>query len=140
MAGGYGAGRASFAVDFVGVDTLQARLQATREGLTGPQMRRANLAAARIMAAAARASAPRRSGRLAATVRPRASTRTARVAVGGPGVPYAGVIHWGTPRWRREPPMNIQANPWVSQAAQATEPVWTFEYWQYVQNLLDRNV
>lgn len=138
MAGGYGAGGGSFALDVRGEEQLQLRIQAIRAGLEGNQLRRANLVAANIMATAARATTPSRTGRLRATVRPRATRNTARVAAGGPGVPYAGVIHWGTVATSGRP-SNIRAQPWLSNAAEATEPAWTHAYWQYVQNLCDRN-
>jgi hypothetical protein len=138
MPSGYGRGGASLALQVQGEDQVRARIEGVREGLDGRQLRAANLEAARIMTAAAQATAPSRTGRLRGTVRARATSRTATVALGGPGVPYAGVIHWGTPDGATGRPSNIDANPWVSIAAQATEPEWTYAYWRYVQNLCDR--
>jgi hypothetical protein len=58
--------------------------------------------------------------------------RRARVVAGRASVPYAPPIHWG---W---PARNIAAQPFVSQAAQATESQWLPVYLHDVQQALDR--
>lgn len=78
----------------------------------------ANRAAAALAAAAAAARAPRRTGRLAASVRAGASRTEGVIRSGGARVPYAGPIHWG---W---PARKIRANPFATMAASATEPQW----------------
>lgn len=78
----------------------------------------ANALVAAIVTAEAAARAPKRTGRLAATVRGNRAKTRASVRVGYARVPYAGPIHWGWPR------RGIEAQPFVSQAAQATEHVW----------------
>lgn len=91
-----------------------------------------NAAVAAIVVQAAGAYAPRRTGALAASPRPSRAKARARVLAGGARVPYAGPIHWG---W---PARNIQAQPWLSQAAQATEPQWTGTYRQGVEDVLSK--
>ena len=76
--------------------------------------------------------APQRTGRLAGNIRPAKQAQRARIMAGSSGVPYAGPIHWG---W---PARNIAENPFISRAAQATEPEWTQAYLEDVQAALDR--
>lgn len=72
------------------------------------------------VAQVARGLAPVRSGRLVGTIRA-AQPTSARavtaggVTAGGPGVPYAGPIHWG---WAAR---NIQAQPFLTDALAQTE-------------------
>jgi hypothetical protein len=105
----------------------------------------AHVQVARVVATEAKRQAPKKSGKLSDTVRPLAGQRYARVAVGNnrktaSGVPYAGPIHWGWPRsspklkrvkpqYRtytitQNPEWFISPNPFVVEAAQATEPIW----------------
>jgi hypothetical protein len=75
---------------------------------------------------------PRRTGALAATVRP-AGTRTAAVVRAGRAtVPYAKVIEYG---W---PGHNIGPQPYVTSAAHDTEPEWTSYYEEQIETLLHR--
>lgn len=55
---------------------------------------------------------PRRTGRLAGTIRAGRAKARATVRAGSAGVPYAGVIHWG---W---PARNIAAQPFLLDAAE----------------------
>jgi hypothetical protein len=72
--------------------------------------------AARIVTAAAQRAAPRRTGRLAASLRAAAGLDGAGT-ITSPLV-YAVPIHWGRPAH------NIQADPFIVRAAAATEPEW----------------
>lgn len=81
-------------------------------------LKEANAAAAAIVANAAAARAPHRSGRLAATVRGNKAVGRAQVRGGGASVPYAGPVHWG---W---PAHGIEGNPFIPDAAQDTEATW----------------
>lgn len=63
----------------------------------------------------ARGMAPVRSGRLAGSIRADSAATAATVTAGGPGVPYAGPIHWG---W---PARNIRAQPFLVDALSAAE-------------------
>jgi hypothetical protein len=112
-----------------GMRRLRAELR--RADIDLADLREVNLAAARTVAAAATPRAPRRSGMLAASTRPGATRTTGVVRAGGARVPYAGVVHWG---W---PARHIPAQPWLTQAAEATEPVWVGHYWAELERVLD---
>lgn len=83
--------------------------QVDRELVKG--LKSANEAAAAVVAQRAMGEVPRRSGALAATIKPSATQAAGRVAVGSAKVPYAGVIHWGWPR------RHIRPNQFVTRAA-----------------------
>ncbi len=95
-------------------------------------LRDVNKAAAQVVASAAASSAPRRSGRLAGSIRAGATQRAGVVRAGRKSVPYAGPIHWG---W---PARNIRANPWLANTAQATESRWVDEYMQQLERAIDQ--
>lgn len=116
-------------------------------------LKEAHLKVARIVAAAAKAAAPVRSGKLAESIRPNAGQRYARVSVGNnrstkTGIPYAGPIHWGWPTGSPKLPKKMQQikgrewfiapNPFVIDAAQATEPQWTRVYLGAIDEIVDK--
>jgi hypothetical protein len=107
----------------VKVEGLQ-RLVATlgRAAIDVEDMKAAHAEAGRIVAADATPRAPRVSGALAGSVRPARQARRARIMAGGARVPYAGPIHWG---WNAR---HIRPHPFISWAAQATEPQWAEGY------------
>lgn len=109
-----------------------ARLRRTlrQAGVDVKRLTAINRQAASIVADAATPTAPRRTGRLAASVRAGATTRAGVVRAGRSVVPYAGPIHWG---W---PARGIQPQPWIQQAAQATEDQWVSEYMDHVDAVL----
>jgi hypothetical protein len=92
----------------------------------------ANAATAAIVATAAAARAPHRTGRLAASIRGNRAVGKAVVRGGGARVPYAGPVHWG---W---PARHITGQPFISEAAVATEPVWLPPYEQALSRAVDR--
>lgn len=92
----------------------------------------ANTEAAAIVASAAAARAPKRTGRLAASIRGNRAVGRAQVRGGGARVPYAGPIHWG---W---PVRHITPQPFVVDAAQATEHVWMAAYETQLHKAIDR--
>jgi hypothetical protein len=112
-------------IRIVGARELTAAMRAAGEDLN--DIKAANIEAASIVLAAA--DPPRRSGRLAASGRAGRARARARVTY---SVPYAQPIHWGWPR------RGIAANPWLSRAAQATEPTWTATYLDAVNQIIDR--
>jgi hypothetical protein len=74
-------------------------------------IKQANLDAAEMVAEAGKAEAPRRSGRLAASIRPSATAKVGMVRAGtAVRVPYAGPIHFG---WFRR---HIRPNPFLYKA------------------------
>lgn len=109
--------------DAVRIDGAR-RLRQTlrRAGADMRQLRDANREVAGIVVSAAGARVPHgATGKLAASVRPGA-TQTAAIARAGNnrsgGVPYANPIHWG---WYAR---HIRSQPFLSLAAQASEPTW----------------
>jgi len=96
-----------------GADKMQGELVRAEKHLANLQPAYSDSAAT--VANASRSRAPRESGRLAASVKPRAD---ARAGYAESNLPYSGVIHWG---WRGH---NIEPQPWLSEAAQASEPQW----------------
>jgi len=115
------------------------KLRATLKG-ANPQLldrlKAAHLAAATIVTSRARDLAPvgvgtRHPGALRASVRPGGTKTAALVRVGSARVPYAKPIHYG---WGRR---HIKAQPFVSRAAQETEPQWFERYHREVLAVLD---
>lgn len=94
-------------------------------------LKAANERASRTVAQWASLTAPRRTGRLGMSVRGTRRVSGARVLGGGAAVPYAGPIHWG---W---PARHITAQPFVSRAAESTEPVWRAFYELDVRRIID---
>jgi hypothetical protein len=95
-------------------------------------LKAANAAVSSLVASAASARAPRRSGALAASVRGNRAAGRASVMAGGARTPYAGPIHYG---W---PARGIEGNAFVVDAAQATEGTWLPKYVQDVQKAADK--
>ncbi len=91
----------------------------------------ANAKALAVVVPAAQARAPRRTGALAGSLRGNKSASRATVSAGGARLPYAGPIHWG---W---PARQIEAQPFIADAAVATEPAWLPAYEADVQAAVD---
>lgn len=91
-----------------------------------------NASVAQLVATRAEQRAPRRSGRLAASVRGNRAVSRATVLAGRATVPYAGPIHWGWPK------RGIEAQPFMTEAAQETEPVWIELYEAGIDRATDR--
>ena len=94
------------------------------------EMKAAAAETARIVASAGAARAPRRTGRLAGSMRPGA-LKGGTAIVRNPR-PYAKPIHWGWPARR------IAANPFLSDAATSTEPRWSAVYAAAVADAVDQ--
>lgn len=110
-----------------------ARLRADlkRAGVAVEDLKAAHKKVAELVRDEAVRDAPRRSGRLAADVRPAGTQREAVVRLGRKSVPYAGPIHWG---WKKR---NIAAQPFVWAAAQSTETRWTRTYLDALETIID---
>lgn len=91
----------------------------------------ANARVSSLVAATAAGRAPQRTGRLAASVRGNRAVGRATVSAGGASLPYGGPIHYG---W---PAHGIEAQPFISEAAEDTEPVWLPMYESDVQRVVD---
>jgi hypothetical protein len=113
-----------------GLATLTRTMRKAGEDLT--DLKDANARAAAIVVSAAAGMAPRRSGALAGSIRGTRAVGRARVQAGRASVPYAAPIHWG---W---PARHIAANPFLSDAARATEGKWVPLYLADVQSALDK--
>lgn len=113
-----------------GLRELQKSLKAVGEDLG--DLKALNGKAAQIVADAAGPGTPRKSGRLASSVRVGATARAGIVRAGKASVPYAGVIHWG---WARR---GIKAQPWLADAAASSESRWTDAYLHGVEELLEK--
>lgn len=107
-----------------------ARLRATMRaaGLKLRDLSAVNRRTAAKVAQAALPSAPRRTGALAASVRP---SGTQRVAAVRSTLVYAPVIHFG---W---PDRKIAPQPWLYDTAVATEPEWSGYYEAEIDKILD---
>ena len=86
-----------------------------RAGADLADLKSVHAAVAELVAQKSRPRAPRRSGRLAATVRGNRAAARSTVMAGRAAVPYANPIHWG---W---PARNIKAQPWILETADDTE-------------------
>lgn len=117
-------------VEVEGMARLRRELRALEGNLD--DLKDAHAAAGAIVAAAAAARAPRRSGKLAASVRNSRAAAGAHVIAGSAAVPYAGPIHWG---W---PARHIEPNPFAADAAQATESQWLPAYEASIRDAVDR--
>jgi hypothetical protein len=115
-------------VRVIGIDRLTRTLRAAGDDLS--DLKDANAAAGRMVAGAAQGTVPRRSGRLASTIRASRQARRAQVVAGRASVPYAGPIHWG---W---PSRGIGAQPFLSEAAQSSESRWVPLYARDLQKVL----
>lgn len=107
-------------IDVDGARELRRDLRRMGDDLA--DLKDAHAAAAALVAAEAGRRAPKRTGRLAASVRGNRAISRATVSAGRASIPYAGPIHWG---WAAH---NIDPNPFVSDAATATEPAWLALY------------
>jgi hypothetical protein len=115
-------------VEVEGAARLRRTLRAAGSDLE--DLKAAHRSASQIVADAAADAAPVRSGLLRDTVRASGTKTAGIVRAGFARVPYAGPIHWG---W---PARGIRANPFISDAARATEGRWLGEYQSHVDALL----
>ncbi|MDO5618021.1 hypothetical protein [Kocuria sp.] len=95
---------------------------ARRAGADLDDIREAHRHAAQYVMPYAMATAPKLTGAAAATTRVSATARAGTIKVGSRGLPYPGRVHWGDPR------PGIHANPWLTRAAQTSEPIWISAY------------
>ncbi|MGO1048802.1 HK97 gp10 family phage protein [Crossiella sp. CA198] len=100
-----------------GMKELRRELGALDRNAMRRTLRGAHVEVADLVAAEAKSTAPRRTGRLAASVRGTASESKAYVMAGTSArVPYAGPIHFGVPASRIRPPRNITADRFIWRA------------------------
>jgi len=111
-----------------GARELRRTLKAAGDDLE--DLKHVHATVAKYVALRAAATAPRKSGRLAGSVRGSQAKTSATVRGGGARVPYANPIHWGWPH------RHIAANPFLVNAAHQTEPTWTKYYLREVERIL----
>lgn len=110
----------------------QLRASLKRAGVALDDLKEANAKVAAYVAQLANARAPRRTGRLAATLRGNRAAGRARVSAGTAAIPYAGPIHWG---WEAR---NIDPQPWITEAAQDSQTVWLAQYSAELDNIVSQ--
>ena len=113
-------------IELRGADTLAATCDSAAAHVA--DMHAASLEAARIIASAGAAEAPKLTGRLASSLRATSVRNTGTVT--SPLV-YAVPIHWGRPAH------NIAANPFLMRAADRTETQWSRAYETELQRQAD---
>ena len=113
-----------------GARELRRTLKAAGDDLE--DLKHVHATVARYVAMRGAAMAPRRSGRLAGSVRGNQAKTSATVRAGGARIPYANVIHWGWPRH------HIESQPFLVNAAHITEPTWTKYYLREVERITAR--
>ena len=112
-------------VELLGDERLSAELTAGARALA--DLSGIHAKAARTVRGTAQPATPRRTGRLAASLRERATPTSGAVAS---GLVYAPVVHWG---W---PGHNIEANPWLWNAAKRTQPKWLSHYQKEIERIV----
>lgn len=115
-------------VEVIGARQLRATLKRAGDDLS--DLKDVHGQISRLVIGATRA--PRRTGRLAGSVRGSGTKTQAVVRAGRASVPYAGVIHYG---W---PGHHIAPNPFLIEAAHGTEPTWRALYLTEVDRILQR--
>lgn len=119
-------------VTVVGARELRKALKSVEGGLA--DLKATHDKIAQIVVPVGRREAPRRTGRLAGSVRGSGTKTQAVVRAGGARLPYGGPIHWGWPK------RHIKAQPFLTHAGRETEPTWTGIYTHDVQQLIDRSI
>ena len=135
-----------------GAARLRRTLKAAGDDLA--DLRQAHLAAATIAAAAARSQAPvGPTGRTAASVRPGATKTAAIIRAGRASMPWVGRVHYGDPGTGASKPTGLGAvwarvtgsghgkispHPYLTDGAQASEPVWGPAYFQALTKALNK--
>lgn len=111
-----------------GAKELRKTLKAAGDDMK--DLKATHLRVAQQVVPVARTLAPKRTGRLAGSIRGSGTKTAAVVRAGSKAVPYANPIHWG---WGRR---HIAANPWMSRAGKQTEPAWTRTYTASIDAIL----
>jgi hypothetical protein len=104
----------SASAQFKGADRFAASLARARQRID--EMREGYAEASRIIAAGSSSTAPRRTGTLAASMRPQIGGNPKSTAVITSPLVYAGPVHWGS--------AHNTADPYVYRAAEQTQDQW----------------
>ncbi|ASM62379.1 minor tail protein [Arthrobacter phage Taj14] len=110
-----------------------AKLRSTlrKAGADMKELSAVNRDVANIVLPVARATAPSVSGKLGSTVRAGATQKSAIIRVGSAKAPYGPVVHF----WHKG---NFTPQPWVSLAAQKTEPTWLARYHAGIEKIINQ--
>lgn len=103
-------------LEIEGINRLTRTLREAGADLS--DIKEAHRHAAQAVLTVAHPKTPRLYGDLRATLRVSANANAGTVKSGSRRVPYGGVTHWGTPHKKQ------RAQPWISTAAQESEPMW----------------
>lgn len=118
------------AIRVEGARELSRALRAASDELA--DLTDANREASRVLLAGADLRVPRLTGALAASGRIDPSRSQANVVYGNARVAYAPAVHWGVAS------RHMRAQPWVTDAAAATEPEWVRAYATAVEHVVDK--
>jgi hypothetical protein len=119
------------AVRVEGLGKVIRRIKAIEPDLVD-ELKAANRTIADDVTVTARTLAPKRSGRLAGSVRPGATARTGIVRAGSRSVPWAGPIHFG---WARR---NIEPDPFLYDALDERRDEVEERYLAAINTIADR--
>lgn len=109
----------------------ELRASLKRAGRDLNDLKDAHKEAADLVTSASKPGTPHgKTGKLAGSLRGAGTASAAIIRAGGARVRYAGVQHFG---W---PARHIRPRPWITEAAQRTEPTWTHLYEDAVEDVL----
>lgn len=132
--------------EFIGVKVEgAARLRRTLKaaGADMKDLSRLNREAANIVLPYAKALAPMgdpTKGHIASTIRTGSTTKAGIIRAGNSRMPYAGVIHFGTPSGYRDKTgrfIPIEPQPWIAMAAKQSEPQWVENYFEGLMKVIN---
>jgi hypothetical protein len=118
-------------IEVEGLKELIRDLKKADQGIT-VELKKLHKAAGDEVATEAKTLVPRRSGRLANSIRAGAQQQGAVVRAGGGGIPYAKVIHFGWPQH------NIRPQPFLYDALDKRRGDVQAAYERALQKLVDR--
>jgi len=126
-------------IEVQGARELRRTLKAA--GVDLGDLKASHKQAATIAAHASAALAPKKSGRLAATIRASGTTTAGIIRTGTKAVPYAPAVHWGRHYWpnrshARRTRSEVRAQPFLSDGATSSEGRWLPIYEHTVEKAL----
>lgn len=113
-----------------GASRLRRTLRAAGRDLGN--LKAAHAKAAKIAETAAASAAPVLTGSLKGSLRSSGTGTAGIIRAGTKSVPYAAPIHWG---WAAR---GIDPQPFISEGAQASEPVWLRVFEADLEDILDQ--
>jgi len=122
--------RPALRVEVEGLAELRRTMRRAAQDLG--ELKEVNAEAAEVILDSARRRVPRRSGRLASTLRSSGTKSAAVVRAGFKSVPYAPVVHFGWPEHGIEP------QPFLTDAVDDTEREWRDLYRRAIARIMGR--